>query len=314
MSKFYNFNWDFLPSKAKKLLRDNDIFNDLLLFLSSMFEYKGMDESINTNFIEYYLMLSPMACCGVFKNNLGKEIVGYASEGGALDDYLIPSKYNINTLGKSNKQGVIPNINCAIGWNNSLHSNDISKLIRFSELLSLTETSQKCLIKYARLFPVFEVNDSIIEEQLRTALKNADNGEPFTFTSKGLSKLGIDGQKGVEIINLGDISAIDKIQYLSTYRNDLLRLFYSMFGMSYSQSTKQAQQSIEEVHSENKISWILPEDRLNERKKFIESYNKTFNHNASVNYSKAWLDAYEEFKVNGGVSDEKVEFDKPDNE
>ena len=79
--------------------------------------------------------------------------------------------------------------------------------------------------------------------------------------------------------------------------------------MSYSQSTKQAQQSIEEVHSENKISWILPEDRLEERKKFIEQYNKTFNHQATVNYSKAWLDAYEEFKKEG-QSNEKMEYNQ----
>lgn len=310
MEKYFYFNWDFLPAKVKKLLRNNDILNDLILFLSSMFEYKGMDESINTNFIEYYLMMSPLACAGIFKNKLGREIVGYASEGGALDDYLIPSKYNINTLGASHATGVIPGINCAIGYNNKTHTNDISKLMRFTELLALTETAQKCLLRYARLFPVFEVNDSIIEEQLRTALKNADNGEPFTFATKGLSKLGIDGQPGVNVIQLGDFSAIEKIQYLSTYRNDLLRLFFSFFGMSYSQSTKQAQQSIEEVHSENKISWILPEDRLAERNKLIEQYNKTFNHQASVDYSKAWLDAYEEFKKEGQTDGEKMEYNK----
>ena len=64
-----------------------------------------------------------------------------------------------------------------------------------------------------------------------------------------------------------------------------------MYGMPYSQSTKQAQQSIEEVHSESKIAWIIPNDRLNERKKFVDIYNQVFNHTGSVDYSKAWLDS-----------------------
>ena len=77
-----------------------------------------------------------------------------------------------------------------------------------------------------------------------------------------------------------------------------------MYGMAYSQSTKQAQQSIEEIHSESKISWILPNDRLNERKKFAETYRKVFKHpDASVNFSQAWIDAYNEY-MKGGVINE----------
>ena len=77
-----------------------------------------------------------------------------------------------------------------------------------------------------------------------------------------------------------------------------------MYGMAYSQSTKQAQQSIEEVHSENKISWIIPNDRRNERQNFAETYAKVFKHpGASVDYSQAWLDAYNEYLEGGNTSE-----------
>ena len=287
--------WDLLTAKQKKFLRQNDIFCNLLLFLSSMFEYKGMSEDLNTDFIEFYNILSPYASCGVFWNEAGKEVLGYTSEGGMKDDYGICSKFNINTLGPDNKQGLIDGVNTAICWNNKIHRSDLTKLNRYTEMYNLVETAQKCLIKYARLFPVYQVEDANIENQVRNALKNADNGEPFTFTSKSLSKLGVDGRPGVDVIHLGDFSAVDKIQYLSTYHNDLLRRFFSMYGMSYSQSMKQAQQSIEEIHSDNKVSWIIPNDRLNERRKFIDKYNKVFHHNASVDFSDAWKDAYNEY-------------------
>lgn len=303
---FFN-NFNFLTGKQKKFLRENDIFAQLLLFLSSMFEYKGMDESINTDFIEFYNILSPLASCGVFEYN-GHEVLGYTSEGGMIDEYGICNKFNLNTLNQINKQGIIDGVNGAICWNNSLHRSDLVKLSRYTEMFNLVDTAQKCLIKYARLFPVFEVNDDNVKSQIEQALKNADNGEPITFATKGLSKVGVDKMPGVQIFQLGDYSAVDKIQYLSTYHNDLLRRFYSMYGMAYSQSMKQAQQTTEEITSDRIVSWIVPNDRLKQRQKFIETYNKVFGHNATVDFSDAWKKGYEKYMadIEGGTENEEV--------
>lgn len=294
MVNFFS-NFDFLTSKQKRFLRENDIFVNLLIFLSSMFEYDGMSEDLNTDFIEFYNCLNPMASCGVFKTNGGKEVVGYTSSGGIYNEYGICDAFNINTLNNTHKEGVVNGVNGAICWNNKAHKSDLTTLSRYTEMFNLVETAQKCLIKYARLFPVYECNDSTVQNQIQTALKNADNGEPFTYATKSLSKLGVDGQEGVKVINLGDISAVDKIQYLSTYHNDLLRRFYSMYGMPYGQSMKQAQQSIEEIHSDSIVAWIVPLDRLNERKKFVKTYNEVFNHEATVKFSKAWLTGFKKY-------------------
>lgn len=291
---FYFDRFPFLTAKQKRWFRENDIFSALLLFLSSMFEYKNMPETINTDFIEFYNLLSPMGCSGVFEHN-GKLILGYCTEGGALDPYLVPTKFNINTLGIENKVGAVPGLNCAVCWNNKLHKNDLIVLNRYTEKFNLLDTCETALIKFARLFPVIETEDSRIEQELKKALKNAENAEPFTFTSKGLSKLGVDGTPGMTVQQIGDYNAVDKLQYLSTYYNDLLRRFYTMYGMSYEASFKSAQQSIEEVTSAQIASWIIPNDKLNERKKFVEKLNQTFGTNASVDYSMAWKKSYEKY-------------------
>ena len=304
---FFFEGFNFLTAKQKKFLRENQIFINLLLFLSSMFEYKGMAENINTDFIEFYLALTPRAGCGVYKNNKGREILGYATEGGILNEYGIPEMFNINTLNQNNKQGAVDGVNAAICWNNKTHTSDMIQLSRFTELFNLVDTAQKCLIRYARLFPVFEVENQQIKNQIDEALKNADNGEPFTYVNKGLSKIGMDGEPNMKILQLGDVNAVEKMQYLSTYHNDLLRRFFTMYGMNYSQSMKQAQQSIEEIHSDINVSWIIPDDRLKQRRKFIETYNEVFGHNATVDYSDAWKKAYEKY-MKEGEKDEKVEY------
>lgn len=304
MEWFLN-GFDFLNGKQKKLLRESDIFAQLLLFLSSMFEYEGFDESVNTDFIEFYNILNPYGGCGVFSDGKN-EYVGYITDGGMLDAYGICEKFNINTLSTKNKQGVIDGVNGAICWNNKLHKADIVKLSRYTEMFNLIDTAEKCLIRYARLFPIFEVNDDNVKNQIDRALKNADNGEPFTYTSKSLTRLDANGAQGLQIVNLADYKAIDKIQYLSTFHNDLLRRFYSMYGMPYSQSMKQAQQSIEEVTSDKIVSWVVPDDRLKERQKFVKKYNKVFNHNATVKFSDAWLKGYEKYMKKEGEEIEEV--------
>jgi hypothetical protein len=304
---FFFEGFNFLTAKQKKFLRENQIFINLLLFLSSMFEYKGMAENINTDFIEFYLALTPRACCGVYKNNNNREILGYCTTGGGLNEYGIPEVFNINTLNQNNKQGAVDGVNAAICWNNKTHTSDMIQLSRFTELFNLVDTAQKCLIRYARLFPVFEVENQQIKNQIDEALKNADNGEPFTYVNKGLSKIGMDGEPNMKILQLGDVSAVEKMQYLSTYHNDLLRRFFTMYGMNYSQSMKQAQQSIEEIHSDINVSWIIPDDRLKQRRKFIDTYNEVFGHIATVEYSDAWKKAYEKYMKEGGAN-EKVEY------
>lgn len=301
---FNGFN--FLTNKQKKFIRENQIFNNLLLFLSSMFEYEGFADSVNTDFIEFYNCMTPRGTCGIFKNDRGTELVGWCASGGAIDAYGVPTKYNINTLNNNHKENAIDGVNAAICYNNKTHTGDLAQLARYTELFNLVDTSQKCLMKYARLFPVFEVDNENVKQQLETALKNADEGEPFTYVSKGLSKIGIDGQPNLKILQLGDVSAVDKIQYLSTYHNDLLRRFFTMYGMSYSQSMKAAQQSIEEIHSDINVSWIIPDDRLKQRKKFVDTYNKVFKHNATVRYSDAWIKAYEKY-MEGGFENEEME-------
>lgn len=306
MIKFFFNGFKFLTAEQKEFIRENQIFVNLLLFLSSMFEYEGFDSSINTDFIEFYNCLTPQGCCGVFRNESGTEILGYCTEGGAYDAYGIPVKFNINTLNQNNIQGVTDGVDAAICWNNKTHTPDIVQLTRFTELFALVDSSQKCLMKYARLFPVFEVDNEQVKQQIDEALKNADRGDPFTYVNKGLSKIGLDGEPNMKIIQLGDASAVDKIQYLSTYHNDLLRRFFTMYGMNYSQSMKQAQQSIEEIHSDINVSWIIPDDRLKQRQRFIQNYNKVFNHQASVRYSDAWMKAYKKYMED--ASNEEVEY------
>lgn len=291
-----------LPPAQKMKLRECAQLDLLLTFLTSMFTYEGMDENLNTVFIDLYCSLIPDATCGVFEYK-GKEYIGYATSGGLIDAYGYPVAYNLNTLSYPKASGVINGINGAICHNNSIRRPDTIMLASFAELFTLCDTAQRTFLQNARLHPIYECDNSLIQQQVEEAYKESQEGTPNTYVTKAWSKLDASGQPGLKVNYLSDYNAVDKLQYLSTYHRDLLYRFFGLFGMSYNDSAKAAQQSVAEVTSNDKTSWIIPNDRLKERKKFIEAYNKVFNHNASVRFSDAWLDAYKNY-LEGGREDE----------
>ena len=63
-----------------------------------------------------------------------------------------------------------------------------------------------------------------------------------------------------------------------------------------------------EIHSDINVSWIIPQDRLKQRQKFVDTYNKVFGHNATVRFSDAWEKAYQKYMEEGGDQDEEMEY------
>ena len=55
-----------IPPAQKVKLRECSQLDLLLSFLTSMFTYEGMDENLNTTFIDLYCSLIPSATCGIF--------------------------------------------------------------------------------------------------------------------------------------------------------------------------------------------------------------------------------------------------------
>ena len=92
----------------------------------------------------------------------------------------------------------------------------------------------------------------------------------------------------VDVINLTDVNNIDKIQYLSKFHDDLLRRFCTLYGHAMQTSGKMAQQTTEELQGYNSFSMIIPNNRLEERKKGIDDFNRIFNENVEITYSEAW--------------------------
>lgn len=162
-----------------------------------------------------------------------------------------------------------------------------------------------------------------IQKAIETAIENMRNGKIATVLNEdALSQYVADtstgtGAAGINTVNLTEVEKSQYIQYLAKFRDDLMRWFYSLYGMNSQGSSKMAQQTVDEVNQDNNSSMILPHDMLRMRQKCLENQvNKKFGWDMEVSFSECWMSRLanmdDEFKttdeqLEGGINNEETE-------
>ena len=105
----------------------------------------------------------------------------------------------------------------------------------------------------------------------------------------------------------GEVEKSQYIQYLAKFRDDLMRWFYSLYGMNSQGSSKMAQQSVDEVNQDSSASMILPHDMLRMRQNGVEELNKKFGWDAEVSFSECWMSRLANMDDEFKTTDEQLE-------
>lgn len=197
-------------------------------------------------------------------------------------------------------------------FNNSCESPDMN-IGRFSEALTDVEISLKLNVLYSRLFPIPVAKDQPTKKAINEAIKNMLSGivkDGQTVVTEDLISNLIEGSSGVDMINFTDIDKSRYIQYLAKYRDDLMRWFYSMYGMNSQGSSKLAQQTVDEVNQDNNASMIIPHDMLRCRQKALEIAKEKQPElfaDAEVSFSECWMSRLANMDDEFKKTDEELE-------
>lgn len=293
----YDFIFNCLEKRGlnptiKKELLNNSILLKLCDFVSNMFEYENIPEGLDIRLIELYALFT--GYYGVWKKKNDKYQVGFITLSGKLDSNYLPIYVNIFTANTTKKQKAIVNNDCVIGWNNAIRTSDISLICDFCEMLVENQVSIKTEIIGSRLNRMFKCSDDSVKRNLDNAINNSKVGKPITFIGKNPLEE-ITGVKDVESIDLFNTNEVQKIQYLTSSYNDILKMFFFYYGLTMGEGNKRAQQSIEEITNSSDASLVFSDSRLNARKEFCKNFNRLYGENLSVKYSKSWLNARGEF-------------------
>lgn len=246
-------------------------YNRLTELAISIFEWRGLPDSIDPRFLELTLFSDGMAV--FFKDDvMDKYLALQTMIGGNLDVYRIPK---IRTAYAANGYNMkLDERNSVIIFNNMLHTNCLSDIELFAYKLYECDRTMVVNIK-AQKTPVMITCD----ENQRLTMKNLyaqyNGNEPFIFGGKDID------MKKVQAITTGAPYVADKVYETKT---QIWNEAMTYLGISNVSMIKKERMVTDEV-SRNMGSTVASRyTRLEMRKQACKQINKMFGLNIDVEY------------------------------
>lgn len=259
--------------------------------LIAMFDYQNLPDNVFKRFIE--LSFIRYGVCGFDKVN-DLYYTDFPVFSGELNQYgFLNSAYLITRTGENGETKEI-NKGIAIGFNNSVWQPDID-LLRFAQIFTECDKSILALLLNSRMHPVPIAKDSKEQQSINELFNNMYNGTLHSIIKddKESKILQGDNYKPFNLLTLCDPKQIETLQYISKTYDDNLRRFIINYGIPLQSTGKMAQINEKELQGYDLYSQILPSDRLECRKEFVDNINRIFDLKIEVKLSGVWEKSFE---------------------
>lgn len=312
MTNFKNF---YLTKKQRKELNSIDYDVIGIDLLTTMFEYSGeCVDGVNTDYLD--IILTNEGIVGMWLNN-GRLMYGTPTVSGMMEaNYTyegttgtVLNIFNpkISVQGTEGKDFVYM-------FNNKTQTPDLQR-IKFADLFTQIDTSMRACLKKAIPSNMIGCANDKIKNAVNTALKSGDNGEPNTLVASTYDDEQLENV--IHSFELSDTTLIEKLQFLSKFRDDTLSRVATLYGIALNSTGKMAQQNNIEMQGYNLFSRILPFNMLQTRRFAIDRFNKLFDADLRVEFSEPWKAAISvsennienvshETEQTGGEKDENI--------
>lgn len=281
INKLFPKFYEFLNPRGKDNARHSYYSNRERLVLSSMFGWycKAFPKELPPSFIE--LGLSAIGSLAFYLNDSRLEVVKVAPADG-IDGYGNPKNVIITWL--DGKTKTVPYNDVVIIRNNSTVSADFN-VDRDADILSEIDLSLEYLVQNSRLAPVPVAKNSIVKKAIEVVLAKIRKGEeyaPIMAENTAFSP------EVIDVINLTDVSASEKIQHLTRLRSEILKSFYDEYGIPLQTVNQGSQTNTEELHAMDTLARVVPLDRLAMRRKACAEVYEKWGIDIDVSFSESW--------------------------
>ena len=170
-------------------------------------------------------------------------------------------------------------------------------------------SSEKFLLKWAKVAPFLFAKDSKTKQAIQDVIKSVMSGNMTPILSENvISDIMIDGKEKAPVI-MQDVFQPERVrdlEYISNYKDSLLKDIYHLFGIPVQLSTKKAQQSIDEINALNGSCYVLPLDILSNFKTFAKNLNRTFGLNVDFKLNDLIENEIAKYYNTTDKSDDKI--------
>lgn len=300
-------------TKLSDIVRVNaysDIINNIGW---SMYDWNGLPDELSSDEMERAI------CCGVAAVFKVPEETGSASKGmyvccplewvgvqkadNTADSFICTLPFSDLTVTSEQLNGKY-----VIIRNNFAMTSDYDFTEWTASMLNETDISENQLIKWSRMTPIAKALSNSNAEQLSQTLRRVYNGEPWVVINDPTKIMtGTAASRDDMVLRLTDETAIERMHFLSEFHYELIRRICNLYNIPFHTTAKSAQNLESELHNTDIFSRMLPEKRLQWRKKSLKDFEKVFGWNVTVEMS-------EMFKKENEVIDNVIDSTAPEQE
>ena len=174
-------------------------------------------------------------------------------------------------------------------------------------MLNDTDISENQLIKWSRMTPIGKAMSDNQAAEMERILRRVYDGEPWAVMSDA-SKMAT-GQSATRddvVLRLTDETAIERMHFLSEFHYELIRRICNLYNIPFHTTAKSAQNLESELHNTDIFSRMLPEKKLEWRRKSIEDFKTVFGWDISVNMSNLFRKENEVIENNIKATDPDI--------
>ena len=277
-----------LKPKQKSFLTEISYQNVLAEYVLGMLEYPNMPVEIEyVRYLDFLLLKYGQAALYKSKH-WGRWVIGDVTFVGIdLNEYgILPDAVCHDRAGHEDKFTDWQNSQeCFVFFNNRNHTPDIN-IPRYADLLSKIDISLNANIVNSRMSPIVVAKDNNTKNQLAEIIKQNHDGHTEVITSPNI--LNEEGDN-ITVVNITDVNASDKIQYLLHAKDDLTREFLNLYGLHITGTGKMAQQSVEEITGSNNAALVIPYEMMKARNDTLQRFNAITGLNVVCQFSESWI-------------------------
>lgn len=276
-----------LKPKQKSFLTEISYQNVLAEYVLGMLEYPNFPVEIEyVRYLDFLLLKYGQAALYKSKH-WGRWVIGdVVFVGIDLNEYgILPDAICHDRAGHEDKFTDWQNSQeCFVFFNNRNHTPDIN-IPRYADLLSKIDISLNANIVNSRMSPIVVAKDNNTKNQLAEIIKQNHDGHTEVITSPNI--LNEEGDN-ITVVNITDVNASDKIQYLLHAKDDLTREFLNLYGLHITGTGKMAQQSVEEITGSNNAALVIPYEMMKARNDTLQRFNAITGLNVVCQFSESW--------------------------
>lgn len=276
---------DFWESSKNNCYTFVQYYNRLVELSVSMFEWKGLPDTVDARYLELALFTDGKAL--FFKDDVLGYLALRAAMGGRLSVYRIPTQRTAYAANGYNNQ--LTDKNSVVIYNNFLHTNSMLDVEMFAKRLYNLDRTIDVNVN-AQKTPIL----ISCEEQQVLTMKNMyakyDGNAPVIIADKNLNP------KGMQVLQTGAPYVSDKLYQLKTQIWNEALTYLGISNVSYEKKERLISDEVDRTQGGVLASRY---SRLEARRKAAKEINKMFGLNISVDYR-------EDYSTEGGDTNEQI--------